>query len=182
MGHSAEIQKLKQEFDDFDRKGVISRIQIQRLLDEDETLQHVLGTGKAIDVIRRFSVPEFRHSNEEVFDEVTILQQNVFTKLEEYDGADSKLEFGCIDTLKLVTTGLHDALTDIQNQWRNELTYVLESTNNLASILTDMTRKMEKVQQNHTTIVHEAGLQQVINTNKEEGGGKGDDKGKKEGG
>lgn len=168
MGHSAEIQKLKQEFDDFDLKGVISRIQIQRLLDEDDELCGILGTNKAIDVVRRFSIPDFRHGNEDIFEELTTLQQNVFTKLEEYDGQNSKLEFGCIDTLKLVNTGLHDALSDVQNQWRNELTYVLESTNSLASILTDMTRKMERVQQNHTQIFHEAGLAQSANTNKEE--------------
>lgn len=34
-------------------------MQIQRLLDEDEELVRVLGTDRAIDVIRRFSVPEF---------------------------------------------------------------------------------------------------------------------------
>jgi len=59
MGNNQEILKLKKEFEDFDKKGVISRVQIQRLLDEDEELVRVLGTDRAIDVIRRFSVPEF---------------------------------------------------------------------------------------------------------------------------
>ncbi|CAD7954356.1 unnamed protein product [Amoebophrya sp. A25] len=175
MGQSAEIQKLKAEFDDFDKKGVISRVQIQRLLDEDEVLVHILSTNKAIDVIRRFSVPEFRNSNDEAFHEITVLQENVFAKLEEFDGYDNRLEFGCIETLKLVSTGLQDALSEIQNQWRNELTSVLESTNHLASILTDMTRKMEKIQMNHTSIVHEAGLQQIVQS-KDEGGGDGKSK------
>ncbi|CAD7959343.1 unnamed protein product [Amoebophrya sp. A120] len=137
MGHTAEIQKLKAEFDDFDRKGVISRVQIQRLLDEDEILVHILSTNKAIDVIRRFSVPQFRNSNDDAFHEITTLQENVFSKLEEFDGGENKLEFGCIETLKLVSTGLQDAMSEIQNQWRNELTSVLESTNHLASYLDD---------------------------------------------
>eukprot|EP00392_Amoebophrya_sp_AT5.2_P008383 g8404.t1 len=176
MGHTAEIQKLKAEFDDFDKKGVISRVQIQRLLDEDEILVHILSTNKAIDVIRRFSVPSYRNNNDAAFHEITVLQENVFSKLEEFDGGDNRLEFGCIETLKLVSTGLQDALSEIQNQWRNELTSVLESTNHLATTLTEMTKKMEKIQMNHTSIVHEAGLQQIVA--KDEGG----DKSKKGGG
>ena len=152
------------EFDDFDKKGVTSRIQLQRLLDEDEALVQVLGTDRAIDVIRRFTIPEYRDSAEEAFDEIMVLQENIFTKLEEYDAqkGDANLEFGCIETLKLVTFGLHDALTEIQNQWRNELVFVLEQTNTLAGLLTDMTRKLEVVQTNHTSIVHEAGVLALV--------------------
>jgi len=95
----------------------------------------------------------------------------VFTKLEEFENMDSELEFPCIESLKLVSTGLHEALNDVQNQWRAELTSVLETTNNLASTLTQMTKKMEVIQMNHTAIVHEAGLQQIVNANS---GGEGD--------
>lgn len=48
---------------------------------------------------------------------------------------------------------------------------MLETTNNLASTLTQMTKKMEVIQMNHTAIVHEAGLQQIVNANS---GGEGD--------
>lgn len=121
MGNSAEVQKMKKEFEDFDKKGVISRIQIQRLLEEDEGLAEIMETDKAIDVIRRFSIPEFRSSNEEAFNEISVMQENVFTKLEEFS-QETELEFGALETLKLVSTGLHDALTEVQNQWRQELT------------------------------------------------------------
>jgi len=168
MGNNEEILKLKKEFEDFDTKGVISRIQIQRLLDEDEELAKILGTDKAIDVIRRFSLPEFINTEARAFDEIQRLQENVFTKLEEFEHLDSNLEFGCIESLKLVSTGLHEALSDIQNQWRTELTAVLETTNNLASTLNQMTKKLEVTQMNHSAIVHEAGLQQIVNN---DGGG-----------
>lgn len=164
LGASAEMKQIAAEFDDFDRKGVISRIQIQRLLDENDLLVQILGTDKAIDVIRRFTVPEYRNSGEEALEEVMTLQENIFCKLEEFDlsRTGSNLEFGCVDSLKLVATGLHDAMTEIQNQWRNELVFVLEQTNTLASLLTDMTKSLEIVQMNHTQIVHEAGIQQIV--------------------
>jgi len=164
MGNNAEIRHMSAEFADFDKKGVISRVQIQRLLDEDPILVEILGTDKAIDVVRRFTVPEFRNSSAEALDEIMVLQENIFQKLEEYDSRkeDQKLEFSCIDTLKLVATGLHDSLTEIQNQWRNELVYVLEQTNTLTTLLTDMTRTLEGMQTNHSSIVHEAGIQQIV--------------------
>ena len=45
------------------------------------------------------------------------------------------------------------------------LVFVLEQTNTLAQVLTEMTRKLEVVQVNHTTIVHEAGIQQIVGQN-----------------
>lgn len=170
MGNNEEIMKLKREFEDFDAKGVISRIQIQRLLDEDDELCKILGTDKAIDVIRRFSLPEFVNTEARAFDEIQRLQENVFTKLEEFEHLDAQLEFGCIESLKLVSTGLHEALSDVQNQWRAELTAVLETTNNLAATLNQMTKKLEVTQMNHSAVVHEAGLQQITNAGDAGGG------------
>jgi hypothetical protein len=102
------------------------------------------------------------------FREVTKMQERVFTALDELEQTAEKqnqglptLDFGCIESLKLISEGLHDALTDVQNQWRDELTDVLETTNELASTLTGMTRHLENVQKNHSVIVHEAGLQQL---------------------
>merc|ERR1712194_131587 len=162
LGGTVEIRQMAKEFEEFDKKGVISRIQLQRLLDENEILVEILGTAKAIDIIRRFTVPEYRNSGEDVFDEIQVLQENIFVKLEEFDAKGSSLEFGCIDGLKLVSTGLHDSLTEIQNQWRSELVYVLEQTNRLATLLQEMTRKLESVQLNHSAIVHAASLQQMV--------------------
>lgn len=124
-------------------------------------------------MIRRFSLPEFINTEARAFDEIQRLQENVFTKLEEFEHLDSNLEFGCVESLKLVSTGLHEALSDIQNQWRTELTAVLETTNNLAATLNQMTKKLEVTQMNHSSIVHEAGLQQIVNADGPSGPGSG---------
>lgn len=59
----------------------------------------------------------------------------------------------------MVTEGLHEALTEIQQQWRTELTMVLHVSENLSAGLKDLTKTLEKVQTNHSTIVHDMSVQ-----------------------
>merc|ERR1719171_2644833 len=121
------------------------------MMNENEKLQEVLGTKRAIDVIRQFRIEK----EPDPYDVVTRLQKNVIKKLHELEDANLKLTFGEVESLKMVSMGLHEALTEVQTQWREELTAVLTMSSHLSRALVDLTRSLEKVQQNHTNIVNE---------------------------
>merc|ERR1712224_1137208 len=46
-------------------------------------------------------------------------------KLDSLEKVGLNLEFAEVETLKMVSNGLNDALTEVQNQWRTELTTLL---------------------------------------------------------
>jgi hypothetical protein len=127
---------------------VVSRVQIQRMMNENEKLQEVLGTKRAIDVIRQFNIEK----EPDPYDVVTRLQKNVIKKLHELEDAHLKLTFGEIESLKMVSQGLHDALTEVQTQWREELTAVLTMSSHLSKALVDLTKTLGNVQINHKKI------------------------------
>jgi len=127
---------------------IVSRVQIQRMMNENENLQEVLGTKRAIDVIRQFRIEK----EPDPYDVVTRLQKNVIKKLHELEDANLKLTFGEIESLKMVSQGLHDALTEVQTQWREELTAVLTMSSHLSKALVDLTKTLGNVQVNHKKI------------------------------
>jgi len=141
------------------RKDVVSRVQMQRMLDEDHGLVEWLGTAKAIQVIRRFKVPELQ----DPYAEITLLQERVFAKIEELQKQDFNMDFSSLESLKIVSQGLHNALTEVQNDWRAELTSVLEVVSDLAEQLMSITGKLEKVQTNHSKISAEVMQQERQN-------------------
>jgi len=127
---------------------MVSRVQIQRMMNENEKLQEILGTKRAIDVIRQFRIEK----EPDPYDVVTRLQKNVIKKLHELEDANLKLTFGEIESLKMVSQGLHDALTEVQTQWREELTAVLIMSSHLSKALVDLTKTLGNVQVNHKKI------------------------------
>ena len=62
-----------------------------------------------------------------------------------YDG-----RINCFDCLLV---GLHEAINDIQNMWRAELSDVLEVANALSENLAVLTKRLERCQLNHLNIV-----------------------------
>jgi len=67
VADNAEMYRLP----DSSKDEVVSRIQLQRLLDEEDTLCLLLGTRKAIDVIRQFKLGEHER------DPVAALSENL---------------------------------------------------------------------------------------------------------
>merc|ERR1719253_1041641 len=120
---------------------LISRLQLQRLLDEDDQAKRVLEAKRAIDVIRRFRAER----GPDPFQEITHLQENVVLRLDELERQGVNLEFTEVETLKMVSQGLNDALTEVQNQWRTELTVLLESAATLSNTLISLTSKLQDV-------------------------------------
>jgi len=133
----------------------VHRVQIQRMLDDDPTLRQICDSDRAIDIIRRFRVD---NSGIDPYEAVAELQKNVARKLGELESNGFGLSFNEMDTLKQVSTELHNALTEAQKEWRQELVRVMQMTSLLSHALIDLTKRMEAVQINHNNLIMQAGL------------------------
>lgn len=125
----------------------ISRLQLQRLMDEDETLCLLLGTRKAIDVIRKF-----KFGDETGADAVTKLQETVFHKLDTMEKAGLDMDSQEVPAVRELSDQMNEAFNEVQNQWRQELTSLLEAASVLSEGLIELTQGIEKVQLNHSEI------------------------------
>lgn len=131
---------------------MVQRVQLQRMLDDDDVLRDICGTTRAVDVVRRFRVDQ---SGGDPFEAVVQLQAAVTKKLKQLQ--HSSLSFNEIETLKTVSTELHSALTESQKEWRAELLTVLQMASLLSVALKDLTKEMEQVQLNHNSLAMRAG-------------------------
>jgi len=136
----------------------ISRLQLQRLMDDSPEIQDILGARRAIDVIRRFRAD----SGPDPYNEITRMQENVIIKLDHLEKIGLHLEFQEIESLKMVSNGLNDALTEVQNQWRSELTQLLESCSSISNHLIDLTDRMAAVTEKHNEIARDIQVEPVI--------------------
>ena len=161
--------------------GVLGRPQLQRLLNEDKALRVLLGTGNALDVIRRFKYMPNQPDSEEKrqlemgseggsdassrSDEgsrwepenenaaISSLQELIFARLD-------KLEKGCLNVdqvevpnIKFLSAQLADLLSDVQNSWREGIISVLESATGISGSLLAFTKGIEEVSVNHNAIM-----------------------------
>jgi len=133
-----------------DMKGIlVSRVQLQRMLEDDSRLVEVCSTHKAVEVMRRFRVDQ---SGEDPYEVVARLQASVTEKLKELEEQGVGLEFNEMETLRVMSQELHSALTESQKEWRAELLSVLQMASLLSTALIDLTKKLEQVQVNHTEL------------------------------
>lgn len=133
---------------------VVSRMQLQRLMDEDETLCLLLGTRKALDVIRRFRGMEKTEEDEENGgDAVASLQDTVFRKLDTLEKSGLDLEAEEVAAVRDLSDQMTEAFTEVQNQWRQELTTTLEAAAALSEGLIELTQGLERVGANHRAMV-----------------------------
>jgi hypothetical protein len=110
----------------------ITRLQLQRLIDEDLTLPKVLGTTRAIDVIRTFS-------RDSVPDEVTKLQQNVYKKIDKLEKRGLAFDGHEVPAIQNLSDDLYRITTMMQNNWRGEVTQILEGASGLSEVLMELT-------------------------------------------
>jgi hypothetical protein len=130
---------------------VISRLQLQRLMDDAPEIGEVLGAKRAIDVIRRFRTER----GPDPYTEITRLQENVILKLDQLERVGLNLEFTEVESLRMVSNGLNDALTDVENQWRAELTQLLESCSAISNHLIDLTDRLAACTEKHNEIARD---------------------------
>jgi hypothetical protein len=127
----------------------VKRVQLQRMLDEDEILREICDTDKAIDIMRRFQVDT---ADIDPYEAVAQLQHKVAHMIHELENSGHTLTFDELETLKVVSGELHGALTESQREWRQELLSVMQMASLLSKALVELTRKMELVQLNHNTL------------------------------
>jgi hypothetical protein len=140
--------------DEDGRVIMVNRVQLQRMLEDDDVLCDICGTDRAIDVVRRFRVD---YTGVDPFEAVANLQASVAQKLQELEEQGMHLTFDEMQTLRTVSQELHSALTEAQKEWRAELLSVLQMSSLLSVALIELTKKMERVQLNHNALSAKVG-------------------------
>lgn len=139
-------------------KQEVSRSQLQRLMDEDSTLPLLLGTPRAVDVIRRFkAVPDPSLEDENSFEAlppVKALQGGVFAKIDNLE----KVQFDEEDVhhvpeIDQITEHMSHSVYDVRDQFRLQLTSIIEATAVLFEHLVELTQGIETVRQNHEGVI-----------------------------
>jgi len=131
----------------------VSRVQLQRMLEDNPVLREVCGAERAVDVVRRFRVEQ---SGVDPYEAVAQLQASVAKKLDELESQGMNLTFDEMDLLKNVSQELHSALTESQKEWRAELLTVMQMASLLSNSLITLTRQIEKTQKNHNHLAMRA--------------------------
>jgi len=140
----------------------ISRSQLQRLMDEDESLPILLGQTKAVAVIQRFRkklADEDQEEEQEQEDEkvalnpVTKTQAEVFQRIDELERVPPEVELPKIPQLIHMTHEMSDSLSEVQNQFRVQLTGIIEATASLFEHLVELTQGIDAVRNNHEEVI-----------------------------
>jgi len=157
----------------------VSWSQLQRLMDEDESLPLLLGTQKAGEVIRKFKLgaganlpPDDAHAGDmwEADDEgkrtheadrVRAAQANVFARIDELERIPPEMEVPNVPEIKALTDEMSGAVTDVQNQFRIQLTSIIEAIGALFEHLVELTQGIDGVRQNHEAVIERVRDKQV---------------------
>jgi len=148
MQGSQTLQPKEPEEED-PKDVVVSRVQMQRMLDDDRDLRAICNTSMAVDVVRQFKVDQ---STVDPYEAVAKLQANVVKQLQDLEKKGANLTFDEMQTLRTVSQELHSALTDSQKEWRAELLSVMQMASLLSRSLVELTKKLDEVQVNQSTI------------------------------
>lgn len=164
----------------------VSREQLQRLMDEDESLPIMLGSSDAVKVIKEFKKKALEESdrwaledsnmgrfNLRSFGEVSLvkhemhkkelrfreeavkgLQGEVFAKLDNLEKMEPDLVRKPVPKVEEMTNEMSQGLTDVRNQFRHQLTGIIEAIASLFEHLVELTQGVDKVRANHKTVAH----------------------------
>jgi hypothetical protein len=145
-------------------KQTISRSQLQRLMDQDNSLPLLLGTSQAVQVIRKFrrkALGEEFDENEEqeesndpsAHNPVNKTQAQVFQRIDELERVPPDVELTKIPQIVGMTEDMSHALSEVQNQFRVQLTGIIEATANLFEHLVELTQGVDAVRNNHEEVL-----------------------------
>lgn len=156
MMKAGRLPKKKKDSSDLyrvarDPNMEITATQLQRLLDEDHTIRLLLGMDKAVDVIQRFKCKTGPDS------EIDILQSNVFKKLDTIEKAGLNFECRVVPQVRDISNKLDLLYSEIQSNWRAELTSVLELTSMLSEGLITFTKNLDQIADNHDQVLDAIG-------------------------
>jgi len=142
----------------------ISLIQLQALVDQEPTLQILLGTKSALDVIRFFKpmkkpededdgdVATFGKEEKEpatALDKIGELQENVFRKVEHLEKRGLSMERKPIPQVEHISDMISTELLQVSNGWREEFTKLIEQMTQIADGMRITKIGVETVCNNH---------------------------------
>jgi hypothetical protein len=132
----------------------VSRAQLQRLMDEDPTLPMLLRAEKAVDVIRRFkgTSDEQTQFSADV-PPVKALQGQVFGQIDNLEKVKLDEDIPEVPEITEITEDMSAAITDVRNQFRLQLTSIIEATATLFEHLVDLTQAIDQVRENHLHVM-----------------------------
>jgi len=137
----------------------ITRAQLQRLMDEDKALPLLLGDTKAVNVIRKFrkkTSDEFEDEDEDEDQEMNPVkrtQAEVFSRIDDLERVPPEVELTKIPKIVEFTEDMSHALNEVQNQFRVQLTGIIEATAGLFEHLVDLTQGIDAVRTNHEEVL-----------------------------
>jgi hypothetical protein len=133
----------------------VSLAQLQALLDQEPTLQILLGTRSAIDVIRYFKFLQGEAPTEEgaqqndPLEKIARLQDGAFKKVEYMEKKGLNIDRRPVPHVDDLAQVISDELTTVQNGWREELTKLIEQMTNIADAMKETQLNVNKVVQNN---------------------------------
>lgn len=136
-------------------KQEISRAQLQRLMDEDDSLPLLLGETSAVNVIRKFRRKAFdeEDDDEDARDPISKTQGAVFAKLDELERIAPEVEVPKHPVIVDMTHEMSHALSEVQMSFRVELTTIIEATATLFEHLVELTQGVDAVRTNHEEVL-----------------------------
>eukprot|EP00401_Gymnodinium_catenatum_P024880 CAMPEP_0117467730 /NCGR_PEP_ID=MMETSP0784-20121206/5806_1 /TAXON_ID=39447 /ORGANISM="" /LENGTH=885 /DNA_ID=CAMNT_0005261707 /DNA_START=23 /DNA_END=2680 /DNA_ORIENTATION=+ len=125
----------------------VTHAQLQRLMDEDDTLKVLLNESRATNVIRKF-----RRANDP--GEVRSLQANVFGRMDALETINTEEDVPDVPEINNCTKAMSGAVTDVRNKFRIQLTGIIEATATLFEHLVELTRGIDEIRGNHEDMMN----------------------------
>eukprot|EP00933_Yihiella_yeosuensis_P059958 TRINITY_DN617_c0_g2_i2.p1 TRINITY_DN617_c0_g2~~TRINITY_DN617_c0_g2_i2.p1 ORF type:complete len:891 (-),score=149.85 TRINITY_DN617_c0_g2_i2:639-3311(-) len=130
----------------------VTRAQLQRLMDEDGTIPLLLGCTKAVDVIRKFKNPDAIAADAEV-SAVKAMQGSVFGRIDKLERVKLDEDVPRVPEISAITEEMSGAITDVRNQFRVQLTGIIEATADLFEHLVELTQGVDELRMNNDNIL-----------------------------
>lgn len=141
----------------------ISLMQLQSLIDQEPTLQILLGTKSALDVIRYFKPMAKPNEDDEdvatlktdeeqaasALEKIGELQENVFRKVEHLEKRGLNMDRKPVPHVDHISELISTELLQVQNGWREEFTKLIEQMTSIADGMKDTKVGVEQVCNNH---------------------------------
>ncbi|CAJ1344739.1 unnamed protein product [Effrenium voratum] len=130
----------------------ISRAQLQRLMDEDSTIPLLLGSRRAVEVIRKFK-SELKEESGQPVTAVKTMQGNIFGRIDKLERVKLDDDVPEVPEMTQIAEQMSSAILDLRNQFRVQLTGVIECTAVLFEHLVELTQGLDEVRQNSEGVI-----------------------------
>ncbi|CAE8717032.1 unnamed protein product, partial [Polarella glacialis] len=119
----------------------------------DQTIPLLLGSQKAVDVIRKFKQPPLELQDGKLVNSVKAMQGSVFGRIDKLERVKVDEDIPHVPEILQITEEMSGAITDVRNQFRVNLTGIIEATAVLFEHLVEVTQGLDEVRQNNEGIL-----------------------------